>query len=183
MKALKVLAVAIALTFSGVAMAQAPQAPQQGERPQRQRMTPEQMAKSQTERYAKSLDLSEEQQKKLYDYNLNRMKEQQKQREEMRAQRGQQGQGQRPDFMNMSDADREAFMKQRQEEQKAREAAEDKAMKGILTEAQYKKWQKLKKQQEMRMRQQMQERMQNGGGFGGPGGPGGQGGPGGFGGF
>jgi flagellar biosynthesis GTPase FlhF len=142
-------------------------------------ITPEQMAKMQTERFAKSLDLSEEQQKKLYDYNLNNIKKQQEEREKMRAQReqGQQGQGQRPDFRNMSEADREAFFKQMQEQRKAQEAAEEKAYKEILTEAQYKKWQKLKKQQEMRQRQMMQQRM--GGGEGGFGGPGGQGGPGG----
>ena len=40
-------------------------------------MNPEQIAKMQTERFAKSLDLSEEQQKKLYDYNLNNIKKQQ----------------------------------------------------------------------------------------------------------
>ena len=73
--------------------------------------------------------------------------------------------------MNMSDADREAFFKRMQDERKAQEAAEEKAYKEILTEAQYKKWQKLKKQQEMRQRQMMQQRMGGGeGGFGGPGG-------------
>ena len=156
MKALKVLAVVVALCFSGIAMAQdapqRPQGPQQGQRPQRERMSPENMAKMQTERMAKSLELSEEQQKKLYDYNLKTITEQQKQREQMRAQRGQgqpqagQGQGQRPDFMNMSEADREAFMKKMQEQRQAQEAAREKAYKEIFTEAQYKKWQKLKKQ-------------------------------------
>ena len=188
MKGLRIIALAFALCIGGTALAQGPQGPQrpqgpqgqqQGQRGPRQRMNPEQMAKMQTERFAKNLDLSEEQQKKLYDYNLNNIKKQQEEREKMRAQReqGQQGQGQRPDFRNMSEADREAFFKQMQEERKAQEAAEDKAYKEILTEAQYKKWQKLKKQQEMRQRQMMQQRM--GGGEGGFGGPGGQGGPGG----
>ena len=189
MKVLRIIALAFALCIGGAALAQGPQGQQrpqgqqqgqqQGQRGPRQRMNPEQMAKMQTERFAKSLDLSEEQQKKLYDYNLNNIKKQQEEREKMRAQRGQgqQGQGQRPDFMNMSDADREAFFKQMQDERKAQEAAEEKAYKEILTEAQYKKWQKLKKQQEMRQRQMMQQRM--GGGEGGFGGPGGQGGPGG----
>lgn len=184
MKTLKILAVALALCISGVTMAQDPQRPQgqqQGQRPQRQRMAPEQMAKAQTERMAKSLDLSEEQQKKLYDYNLATLKEQQKQREQMRANREQgQGQGQRPDFRNMSEQDRQEFFKKMQEERKAQEAAQEKAIKEILTEAQYKKWQKQKKQQEMRQRQMMQQRME--GGEGGFGGPGGSGGPGGFGG-
>ena len=188
MKGLRIIALAFALCIGGTALAQGPQGQQrpqgpqgqqQGQRGPRQRMNPEQMAKMQTERYAKSLDLSEEQQKKLYDYNLNNIKKQQEEREKMRAQReqGQQGQGQRPDFRNMSEADREAFFKQMQEQRKVQEAAEDKAYKEILTEAQYKKWQKLKKQQEMRQRQMMQQRM--GGGEGGFGGPGGQGGPGG----
>ena len=188
MKGLRIIALAFALCIGGTALAQGPQGPQrpqgpqgqqQGQRGPRQRMNPEQMAKMQTERFAKSLDLSEEQQKKLYDYNLNNIKKQQEEREKMRAQReqGPQGQGQRPDFRNMSEADREAFFKQMQEQRKAQEAAEDKAYKEILTEAQYKKWQKLKKQQEMRQRQMMQQRM--GGGEGGFGGPGGQGGPGG----
>ena len=184
MKGLRIIALAFALCIGGTALAQGPQGPQQqqgqpGQRGPRQRMNPEQMAKMQTERFAKSLDLSEEQQKKLYDYNLNNIKKQQEEREKMRAQReqGQQGQGQRPDFRNMSEADREAFFKQMQEQRKVQEAAEDKAYKEILTEAQYKKWQKLKKQQEMRQRQMMQQRM--GGGEGGFGGPGGQGGPGG----
>ena len=185
MKGLRIIALAFALCISGVVMAQGPQGQQrpqgqqQGQRGPRQRMNPEQMAKMQTERFAKSLDLSEEQQKKLYDYNLNNIKKQQEEREKMRAQRGQgqQGQGQRPDFMNMSDADREAFFKRMQDERKAQEAAEEKAYKEILTEAQYKKWQKLKKQQEMRQRQMMQQRMGGGeGGFGGPGGQGGLGG-------
>lgn len=188
MKGLRIIALAFALCIGGTALAQGPQGPQrpqgpqgqqQGQRGPRQRMNPEQMAKMQTERFAKSLDLSEEQQKKLYDYNLNNIKKQQEEREKMRAQReqGQQGQGQRPDFRNMSEADRETFFKQMQEQRKVQEAAEDKAYKEILTEAQYKKWQKLKKQQEMRQRQMMQQRM--GGGEGGFGGPGGQGGPGG----
>ena len=63
----------------------------------------------------------------------------------------------------------------------AQQAAEEKAMKEILTEKQYKKWQMQKKAQEQRMRQMMQERQQNGQGGPGFGGPG-FGGPGGFGG-
>ena len=92
MKGLRIIALAFALCISGVVMAQGPQGQQrpqgqqQGQRGPRQRMNPEQMAKMQTERFAKSLDLSEEQQKKLYDYNLNYIKTQQEEREKMRAQ-------------------------------------------------------------------------------------------------
>ena len=87
MKGLRIIALAFALCIGGTALAQGPQGPQgqqQGQRGPRQRMNPEQMAKMQTERFAKSLDLSEEQQKKLYDYNLNNIKKQQEEREKMR---------------------------------------------------------------------------------------------------
>ena len=53
-------------------------------------------------------------------------------------------------------------------EQEANKAAQTKAMKEILTEAQFKKWEKQQKQQEARMRERMQGGFGGGqGGFGG----------------
>ena len=180
MKSLKLLFVAVLAMVATSVSAQGPQG-QQGQRPQRQRMTVEQRTQMQVDRQTKNLDLTEEQQKKLYDYYLGINKKQQEEMEaRMKAMREGQQNGQRPDFRNMSEADREKFMKQMQEQRQAQQAAEEKAYKSILTEKQFKKWQMLKKAQEQRMRQMMQERQQGGqGGFGGPG----QGGQGGFGGF
>ena len=115
MKSLKLFMVAVMAIFATSVSAQAPQG-QQGQRPQRQRMTVEQRAKMQADRMTKSLDLNEEQQKQMYEYYLATNKKQQAEREErMKAMREGQQQGQRPDFRNMSEEDRTAFMKKMQE--------------------------------------------------------------------
>ena len=169
MKRLKLIVLALSLMIGASAMAQGPQGQQGG---QRQRMTPEQRAKAQTERTAKSLELSDAQQKKLYDYNLATIKKQQEEREKMMGNR-EDMQRRMEEMRNMTDEQRQAYFQKMQKEREAQAAAEDKAMKEILNADQYKKWQKQKKQQEARMRERMQ-----GGGFGGPQG-GGFGGPGG----
>ena len=136
MKKVKLLIVALALMIGVGAMAQEPQG--QG-RPQRQRMTPEQMAKSQTDRLVKSLELSEEQQKKLYDYNLANIKKQQAERQKMMGNR-EDMQKRMEEFRNMTDEQRQEFIAKQRKEQEASKAAQTKAMKEILTEAQFKKW-------------------------------------------
>ena len=70
-----------AVMMIGTAAAQ-PQRPQ-GEK--REKPTPEQMAKFSTERMAKELNLTQEQQKQIYDYNLNRINEASKKAEAARS--------------------------------------------------------------------------------------------------
>lgn len=129
------------------------QMPNGGQRPQRPQFSPENVAKMQTERVAQNIKLSEEQYNAIYELNLANITEQMRQMEEQR------------------------------KLQQAREAATDEAMKKILDESQYKKWEKQKGQQQ-------QNRMNRGfggmgmgrgmnGDFGGEGGFGGQGGQGG----
>ena len=185
MKRVKSLVLALALLIGVSAMAQEPQGRPQG---QRQRMTPEQMAKSQTDRLVKSLELNADQQKKLYEYNLKNIKDQQAERQKMMGNR-EDMQKRMEEFRNMTDEQRQEYFAKQQKEQEARKAAQTKAMKEILTEAQFKKWEKQQKQQEARMRERMQGGFGGpGGGFGGPGGGqggfggGNQGGEGGFGG-
>lgn len=86
-----------------------------------QNMSPEERAKSQTEQLDEVLDLNKDQEKKVYDLNLKASKEMVKMREEM------QGGGDR-------DAMREKFGKMREEQ--------NKEMKKILSDSQYKKYEK-----------------------------------------
>jgi NAD-dependent DNA ligase len=97
-------------------------------------MTPEQIAKSQTDRLVKSLELSEEQQKKLYDYNLANIKKQQAERQKMMGNR-EDMQKRMEEFRNMTDEQRQEFFAKQRKEQEASKAAQTKAMKEILTEA------------------------------------------------
>ena len=144
MKSLKLFFVAVLAMVATSVSAQGPQGPQgqPGQRPQRQRMTVEQRAQMSADRMTKNLGLNDEQKTKLYEYYLANNKKQQAEREErMKAMREGQQQGQRPDFRNMSEEQRAEFMKKMQDERQAQQAAEEKAMKEILTEKQYKKWQ------------------------------------------
>ena len=94
MKSLKLLFVAVLAMVATSVSAQGPQG-QQGQRPQRQRMTVEQRTQMQVDRQTKNLDLTEEQQKKLYDYYLGINKKQQEEMEaRMKAMREGQQQGQ-----------------------------------------------------------------------------------------
>ena len=83
---------------------------------------PKEMAKRQTEELTKTLDLNKDQQKKVLDLNL-------KQAEQMQAMR---------DDMRNSGGDREAM---RDKMMKLREE-QNKEMKKVLTESQYKKYEK-----------------------------------------
>ena len=94
------------------------QMPDQGQRPQRQHFSVENMVKMQTEQTAQMLKLTEEQAQELYQLNLANANAQIKQMEEMR------------------------------KRQQTREAAYDEAIKLILDESQYKKWAKHKQQQQ-----------------------------------
>lgn len=85
------------------------QMPDQGQRPQRQHFSVENMVKTQTEQTAQMLKLTEEQAQELYQLNLANANAQIKQMEEMR------------------------------KRQQTREAAYDEAIKLILDESQYKK--------------------------------------------
>lgn len=119
------------------------------QRPERKRMSTEEIATMQTERMAKSLELTEEQKQKIHKINLESAAERQRERELMRK-----------------------MMQEQREKQKVREEALDSQMREILDEAQYKKWLKQKQ-----TRQNRGQAGQNGnGGFGSErpvGGPGG----------
>ncbi len=100
---------------------------------------PEEMAKHMTDRLKDSLQVNEDQYKKLYDINLKQANEMQEMMDKIM-------QGEQPQF------DREAMQK-RQEEQNA-------AIKAILTEDQYKRYEE--------MQANLRKRMASmGGGFGG----------------
>lgn len=91
----------------------------------RQNMDPEERAKTQTAELKKVLDLNKDQEKKVYDLNLQAGKDMVKMREEMQG-------GDRESM-------REKFTKMREEQ--------NKKMKAILTEAQYKKYEKYLEEQ------------------------------------
>ena len=124
--------------------------------PQRQRLTPEQIAEHKTKRMKESLNLSDEQVVAVAAINTENALAEQVAREEMRE-----------------------LMAKMREAREAREAALDAKLKEILSDSQYKKWLKQKQQQQNRMQQGFQGGMP-GGGF--PGGMGGGGFEGGFGG-
>lgn len=100
---------------------------------------PEDIATHMTDRLKDSLQINEDQYKKLYDINL-------KQANEMKTMMDKMMQGERPEF------NREAMQK-RQDEQNA-------AIKAVLTEEQYKKYDEMQKNLRRRMASM-------GGGFGG----------------
>ena len=106
MKRIKTLAIAAALLIGTAAFAQNQDGPQ---RPQRKHLSAEEVATMQTERMAKSLELTDKQKAEIYKINLESAAEQQKEREEM---------------MKM--------MQERREKQKAREEACDERMQKIL---------------------------------------------------
>lgn len=112
---IRTFVIILATMFLGSAYAQMPD---QGQRPQRQQFSAENMAKMQTEQMAQSLKLTDEQTQELYQLNLANANAQIKQMEEMR------------------------------KRQQTREAAYDEAIKLILDESQYKKWAKQKQQQQ-----------------------------------
>jgi hypothetical protein len=87
-----------------------------------QNMSPEERAKSQTKQLDELLDLNKDQETKVYDLNLKAGKEMSKMREEMQG-----GGGDR-------DAMREKFGKMRE--------GQNKEMKKILSDSQYKKYEK-----------------------------------------
>ena len=107
-----VMMAAVMMIGTAAAQTQQPQRPQ-GEK--REKPTPEQMAKFSTERMAKELNLTQEQQKQIYDYNLERINEASKKAQAARS-------------------DMEA----------ARKSANEKMQK-ILTPEQYQKWGEMQK--------------------------------------
>ncbi len=144
MKKLLIALVAMIITTGAFAQNQGGQ---NGPR-QRREFNPEEMATRRADRIKETCTLTDEQYKKVKEYYTEQGKAQQEQMKKM-MESGQQGQ----------QMDREAMMK----EMEARRAAETKAIKEILTEEQFAKYEKAQK--EMRPR----------GGQGGP--RGGQGGP------
>lgn len=120
----------------------------QGGPRQRREFNPEEMATRRADRLKETLSLTDEQYKKIKEYYTEQGKAQQEQMKKM-MEGGQQGQR----------MDREAMMK----EMEARRAAETKALKEILTEDQYKKYEEAEKE--------MRARFGQGGPRGGQGGP------------
>ena len=119
------------------------------QRPERKQFTPEQIAERRVESLGKTLDLTDEQKKEIYDIYLANAAEQQ----EMEAMR--------------------KAMQQQREKQQARQKALDEKMQKILDASQYKKWSKQQQAMQSRGRFPAQggfQRPQGGeGGFGGPG--------------
>lgn len=119
------------------------------QRPERKQFTPEQIAERRVESLGKTLELTDEQKKEIYDIYLANAAEQQ----EMEAMR--------------------KAMQQQREKQQARQKALDEKMQKILDASQYKKWSKQQQAMQSRGRFPAQggfQRPQGGeGGFGGPG--------------
>lgn len=155
MKRITILTAAAALIM-GTASAQDFGSQQQ--RPERKQFTPEQIAERRVENLSKTLELTDEQKKEVYNIYLSNAAEQQKEMEAMRK-----------------------IMQEQREKQKAREKALDEQMQKLLDASQYKKWLKQQQAQQSRGRFPAQGGFQRptGEGFGGPG----QGGPGQGGGF
>jgi hypothetical protein len=119
---------AIVILFSSTITAQQ----RQGRTQNKADFTPEQMATLQAKKMALHLDLNKNQQKEIYDLNLKSAKEREKNRTEYKGKR-QNGE---------LTADKQfAFKNDRIE----RQIAHKKAMKKILNENQYEKWEKIAK--------------------------------------
>lgn len=120
------------------------------QRPERKQFTPEQIAERRVESLGKTLELTDEQKKEIYDIYLANAAEQQQEMEAMRK-----------------------AMQQQREKQQARQKALDEKMQKILDASQYKKWSKQQQAMHSRGRFPAQggfQRPQGGeGGFGGPG--------------
>lgn len=120
------------------------------QRPERRQFTPEQIAERRVESLGKTLELTDEQKKEIYDIYLANAAEQQQEMEAMRK-----------------------AMQQQREKQQARQKALDEKMQKILDASQYKKWSKQQQAMQSRGRFPSQggfQRPQGGeGGFGGPG--------------
>ena len=148
----------IALCAAAMLTAVAVNAQNRGKRPANP-PTSEEMATRMTERMTKVLDLSDEQQKAVYQMNLDQINAMQAQRKE--------------NFEK-----KQGEMDARREEMKARREARDAKLKELLTPDQYTKWKEMEQQRPPRGPQG--DGGPGEGGFGGPEG-GGPGGPGGFG--
>lgn len=119
------------------------------QRPERKQFTPEQIAERRVESLGKTLELTDEQKKEIYDIYLANAVEQQQEMEAMRK-----------------------AMQQR-EKQQARQKVLDEKMQKILDASQYKKWSKQQQAMQSRGRFPAQGGFQRpGGGEGGFGGPG-----------
>ena len=120
------------------------------QRPERKQFTPEQIAERRVESLGKTLELTDEQKKEIYDIYLANAAEQQPEMEAMRK-----------------------IMQQQREKQQARQKALDEKMQKILDASQYKKWSKQQQAMQSRGRSPAQggfQRPQGGeGGFGGSG--------------
>ena len=120
------------------------------QRPERKQFTPEQIAERRVESLGKTLELTDEQKKEIYDIYLANAAEQQQEMEAMRK-----------------------IMQQQREKQQARQKALDEKMQKILDASQYKKWSKQQQAMQSRGRFPPQggfQRPPGGeGGFGGPG--------------
>ena len=120
------------------------------QRPERKQFTPEQIAERRVESLGKTLELTDEQKKEIYEIYLANAAEQQQEMEAMRK-----------------------AMQQQREKQQARQKALDEKMQKILDASQYKKWSKQQQAMQSRGRFPAQggfQRPQGGeGGFGGPG--------------
>lgn len=119
---------------------------------QRQQMSPEDMAKRQATQMKETVNLTDAQYEKIYNYYLGENKIQQARRDSMRAAGVQPGQG----------GQRQGFNR---EEMQKRQEEELKAIKAILTEEQFAAYQKAQEERRARMGQR---------GQGGQGGQGGQ---------
>ena len=120
------------------------------QRPERKQFTPEQIAERRVESLGKTLELTDEQKKEIYDIYLANAAEQQQEMEAMRK-----------------------AMQQQREKQQARQKALDEKMQKILDASQYKKWSKQQQAMQSRGRFPAQGGFQRpGGGEGGFGGPG-----------
>ena len=119
------------------------------QRPERKQFTPEQIAERRVESLGKTLELTDEQKKEIYDIYLANAAEQQQEMEAMRK-----------------------AMQQQREKQQARQKALDEKMQKILDASQYKKWSKQQQAMQSRGRFPVQGGFQRPGGEGGFGGPG-----------
>ena len=120
------------------------------QRPERKQFTPEQIAERRVESLGKTLELTDEQKKEIYEIYLANAAKQQQEMEAMRK-----------------------AMQQQREKQQARQKALDEKMQKILDASQYKKWSKQQQAMQSRGRFPAQggfQRPAGGeGGFGGPG--------------